>query len=140
MLIVRCGKLANQNIFDFPIASQKFFDIVALPNTESAMPHSAQNLIAAAHAVMCAKLAAITPSRITINPEPDEFEATAEYIHAVCRVMDEWILRVGQEVQSNASVRIDIDQFRGTFTDAVEGQAIFECEREAETLREDRAA
>lgn len=104
------------------------------------MPHSNQNLIAIAHGVMAAKLAGVTPPRLLVSPDPEDFEAVAEYVHAVARIMDEWMLRVGNEVQSNSTVKIDMGCFTGTFTDAVEGWALAEINREAEALREDRAA
>lgn len=98
------------------------------------------NPIRDAHNLMVTKLDCVTPPRLLTNPDPEDFEAVAEYIHAVARIMDEWMLNVGTDVQSNSTVRTDIDQFKGTFTDAVEGFALYEIQREAEALREDRAA
>jgi hypothetical protein len=93
-----------------------------------------------AHTLMVTRLATIAPPRIYINPDPEDFEAVSEYLMAVARVVDQCLLSVGQEVQSNASVRINLDLFTNTLRDEIEGNAVFEVLREAETIKEDRVA
>jgi hypothetical protein len=93
-----------------------------------------------AHTLMVTRLATIIPPRIYINPDPEDFEAVSEYLMAVASVVDQCLLSVGQEVQSNASVRINLDLFTNTLRDEIEGNAVFEVLREAETIKEDRVA
>ena len=93
-----------------------------------------------AHAFMVQRLAALQPPRIYANPDPEEFEATSEYLLDVARIVDEMILAVGREVKSSASVNINLDVFTNCLRDQLEGNATFEIEREVESLKQERAA
>lgn len=96
--------------------------------------------IAAAHAAMVAKLAAIIPPRLYASNDPEDFEATADYLLAVARVVDGMIRAVGEEVKSSANVRIDMDCFTDTLTHSLEGFATFEITRAADEIKAERAA
>jgi len=93
-----------------------------------------------AHELMLAKLCALRPPHITVNPDPEEFQATQEYLLNVARIVDAMIIEVGREVQSNSSLRIDLKLFENVLTDALEGFAVYEIEREIDDMKEERAA
>lgn len=99
-----------------------------------------QNPINDAHNTMIFRLAALIPPRIYVNPDPCEFENTADYLCDVARIVDQWLLAVGREVNSNTSVRIDMSLFTDQVLGAVEGNATYECTRAAEALAEDLVA
>ena len=98
------------------------------------------NPIAVAHAEAVRRLACLIPPRIYVNPDPQEFEATSEYLLDVARIVDELILSVGREVKSSASVRIDLATFTNVLRDGLEGFSIHEISREVASLKEDRNA
>ena len=56
------------------------------------------------------------------------------------KIDDEWLQLVGLEVKSNSTVRVNMDLFDGQFERAVDGWAVFECERVAEDLRDEYEA
>lgn len=99
-----------------------------------------QNPIAVAHAEAVRRLACLIPPRIYVNPDPEEFEATSEYLLDVARIVDELVLAVGREVKSNATCAIDLKLFSNVLTNALEGDATCEIGREVESLKEDRDA
>lgn len=93
-----------------------------------------------AHQTMLAKLAALRPPHIYVNPDPEEFGAVNEYLLDVARIVDECLLAVGREVKCNTPVRINMDLFTNVLRDALEGNACFEVERAIEDIRSERAA
>ena len=98
------------------------------------------NPIAVAHAEAGRRLACLIPPRIYANPDPQEFEATSEYLLDVARIVDELILAVGREVKSSASVNIDITSFENVLRTGLEGFATYEISREVASIKEDRNA
>lgn len=96
--------------------------------------------IKAAHELMLAKLCALNPPRLTVSPEPDQFEAVSEYLLDVARIVDAMILEVGRDVKSNASRNIDLRYFDNVLRDGLEGFAVYSITEEIEALKEERAA
>lgn len=87
-----------------------------------------------AHKAMVAKLAALTPPRIYIEPEPEDFENVRDYLADAREIINAWLSEVGKEVQSNAIVKLDMGQFSIEGLSDCEG----ECNRAAAALAEDR--
>lgn len=96
--------------------------------------------IKAAHELLLAKLCALFPPHIPVQPSPDDFEATREYLEDVARIVDQLILEVGREVQSNSSRAVDIRDFENVTLNALEADTLHYLTREADELRETRAA
>jgi hypothetical protein len=98
--------------------------------------------IKAAHELLLTKLAALTDfvPRISIDPNPSEFEDVETYIRDAVGFFDQWLSAIGNEIKANASCRIDESVFKDRFLNAVEGEATAEITRCADRVREDRAA
>lgn len=84
-----------------------------------------------------AKIARRRVPVVSVTPQPEQLHDVAEYVRGMAQDADEWLRLVGLEVKSNATVRVNMDLFDGQFERAVDGWAIFECERVAESLREE---
>ena len=95
------------------------------------------NAIAKAHAELVRELSAVVPPRIHVNPLPEEFEDTADYILRVAKMVDRWLLSVGLEVKCNATATVNLDAFRDIVAENLEGWATSECDSAAETLRQE---
>lgn len=100
---------------------------------------TAKHALAVIHQQMVLELSNMTVPRIHVDPEPEEFEDTADYILRVSQVMDRWLKAVGEEVRSNACVRVDLTVFEEQFEGAVQGNATHECDRVAGALHAERA-
>ena len=101
------------------------------------MPVISGNPLAKAHEAMVRELSRVVVPRIDVSPVPEQMEDVADYIERTARMFDRWLLKVGEELQSNATVNIDMSVFTDQFLGAVQGNATHECDREAEALRED---
>lgn len=119
---------------------QKAQQIVEAFKPLAQMAKPKPNPIRDAHAFMVQRLAALIPPKLYADNDPEDFEATTEYLLDVARIVDEMILSVGREVKSSASVNINLDVFTDCLRDQLEGNATFEISREAENIREERAA
>jgi hypothetical protein len=84
------------------------------------------------------QLSFVAVPKIHVSPFPEEFEDVADYILRMTQVFDRWLKAVGEEVQANALGRIEMDCFERSFTDAVEGNATFVCDKIAEDYRIER--
>jgi hypothetical protein len=71
--------------------------------------------------------------------DPDSLEAIGSYALEFARIIDEYFLVLGQELENNAPCKIGMKCFTNTFTRAVEGSADFEARRAADILREELA-
>lgn len=96
------------------------------------------NPFALYHMALVAELARIVVPKISVNPEPEEFEDVADYLLRVASMLDRWIHEIGEEVNRNTTVRLDMKMFDATFVNAVEGIATAECDRAARVAREER--
>lgn len=95
--------------------------------------------LAKAQSAMVGELVRLAAPKLSVNPEPEDFEDVADYLLRAARIVDAFIKEVGLEVQSSATTRIDMKCFTDVLKDALEGNATFEIDRCAEVLREDRA-
>ena len=103
-------------------------------------PANPNNPFEIAKRKLIAQLARLPVPRIDVTPEPEQLHDVADHLRAVAQAGDEWLRLVGLEVKSNATVRVNMDLFDGQFERAVDGWAVFECERVAEDLRDDYEA
>ena len=95
------------------------------------------NVIAKAHAELVRELSAVVPPRIHVNPLPEEFEDTADYILRVAKMVDRWLLSVGLEVKCNATATVNIDMFTEMVAGSIDGWATAECDGAANELRDE---
>ncbi len=73
-------------------------------------------------------------------PWPDDFETIASHIREVALLCDQWLVAVGHEVRQNASAcKIPARSFEQAFTGGTD-DARYECQREADALREEYEA
>lgn len=97
------------------------------------------NPLARHHAALVGELARFVVPRIHVNPLPEEFEDVADYLLRVSRACDRWLKSIGEEINRNATISIDMDVFTEQFVAAVDGNATFQCDRAAEELREEQS-
>lgn len=96
------------------------------------------NPFAQFQAQLVAELCRIVVPKISVNPEPEEFEDVADYLLRVARIFDRLLKAVGEEVDRNSTIKVDLSVFTDAFFSAVDGMATFECDRMARTVREER--
>jgi hypothetical protein len=93
--------------------------------------------IAKAHHALVRELSRIEIPRIAVSPEPEHFEAVADYIRRVTDLFDvTWLQAIGAEVASNALCTVDQKMFTGQFVGAIDGNATYELDACAEAARE----
>jgi hypothetical protein len=97
-----------------------------------------KNPIAMAYAAMLDQLRMLAIPHLPVNPEPEDFEDMADFGLRVAGCFDRFWKTVGDEAQSNATCNLDMKCFTNTFSDAMQGWATFEFDREAAALREER--
>ena len=95
--------------------------------------------IAKAQAAMVRELARLVAPKLHADPHAEEFEDVADYLLRVARVVDVFLLEVGEEVRCSATRKVDMSAFTDQLYDAVNGNATGECDRCADQVREDRA-
>lgn len=93
------------------------------------------NPIAKAHQDLVEQLSFVACPKIHVSPHPEEFEDVADYILRTAAFFDRWLKTVGEEVQANALGKIEMDCFERVFTDALEGNATFVCDKVASDYR-----
>lgn len=77
------------------------------------------------------------PGAIPVFPHPSCFAVAADHVREASRLFDEWLSAIGHEIADNSVCHVDHKQFRSAYTDAVDGNALYECERAAEALIEE---
>lgn len=106
--------------------------------TSTVTPIRPANPFEAARLALIKKLLEIkSPGSFSIFPIPCEFTAVHHHVSEVTAICNEWLSAIGHEVADNSSSRVDIDLFRTAFSDAVDGMALWEIEKQAEALIED---
>lgn len=106
--------------------------------TSTVTPIRPANPFETARLALIKKLLEIkTPGSFSVFPIPCEFTAVIDHMREVAGIVDEWCAAIGHEVSDNSSSRVDIDLFRSPMTDAIDGNATWEVEKQAETLLED---
>jgi hypothetical protein len=105
------------------------------PSSRLASPTS-KNPIAKAHFAMIRELARMHVPSISVSPEPEEFEDTADYLLRVAAVVDVFVREVGLEVKCNALSLVDLSEFENVMRDGIEGRCLHEIDMSAEAARE----
>lgn len=122
---------------DHPIRGE-FVRIAVVAEAQPANNVSA-NPFAQFHAALVGELARTVVPKLPINPEPADFEEVADYLIRMAQMFDRCLKAIGDEVDRNSTIALDKKVFDGMFFAAVDGQATFECDRAANTLREEHA-
>jgi hypothetical protein len=97
-----------------------------------------KNPIAVAYVAMLDQLRTLAVPHISVSPDPEQFEDVADFGLRVAQCFDRFWKSVGDEAQSNATCNLDMKCFTNTLTDAMQGWATHEFDREAAALREER--
>ena len=101
-------------------------------------PDKVNNPFEVARRKLVASIAAAqVPYGYPAYPAPDDHEAVRDHIREIAERCDEWLSAVGLEVKSNVTTKVSMSDFEHVFTDAVDGNTLFELDRAAEQLRED---
>jgi hypothetical protein len=101
-------------------------------------PIRSQSRFETARLALIKKLLEIkAPGSFSVFPHPQEFTVVIDHMREVAGIVDEWCAAIGHEVADNSSSRVDIDLFRSPLSDALEGNAQWEIEKQAEQLLED---
>lgn len=110
-------------------------------STSTITPIRSQNPFETARLALIKKLLAMSaPGSFSIFPYPSEFTSVADHVREATRIFDEWLAAIGHELSDNSNCNIDIDLFRSAYTDAVDGNALYEFERSSEILIEEHNA
>lgn len=111
-------------------------EFTEIPVTALAVPISAHPL-AKAHFALVQELARLNVPHYSTTATPEQHEDVADYLLRIAQAMDRHLKEVGQEVQSNCTVNIDLRGcFEHAFVAALDGNATFEIDRAARELRE----
>jgi hypothetical protein len=114
-------------------------EFTEVPVSALAIPPGAHSL-AKAHFALVQELARLNVPHYSTDPTPDQHEDVADYLVRIAQAMDRHLKEVGREVQANAtSVGVDAKCFDGVFLGAIDGNATFEIDRCAKTIREEHA-
>lgn len=99
-----------------------------------------KDALAQAHFALVNELARIAvPHGFDAFPMPEQFEDVADYLVRLAQAFDRFLLLVGQEAQSNASVKMNMAMFTNRFASDLEGNTTFELDRAAADIRESDA-
>ncbi len=116
--------------------------IIPLPTLFDALKAAAtrrpSSPMAKAHRTLVEDLALIAVPHFDVCPEAEQFEDVADYMLRVAAVCDRWLLEIGQEIKANATEGVDLKDFTEQFRGALEGNATFYCDRNAEALRHEQ--
>lgn len=72
-----------------------------------------------------------------MNPTPGFYDSILDHMCEVKALVDNWTSDVGFIVSDNAPMTLDIKLFDRPFSDALEGNALWELERAAMVLRDE---
>lgn len=107
-------------------------------STSTVTPIRPANAFETARLALIKKLLEIkSPDAFSVFPVPSQFTAIHHHVSEVTAICNEWLAAIGHEVADNSSSRVDLDLFRTAFSDAVDGMALWEIEKQAEALIED---
>lgn len=107
----------------------------ALAETLKRASQGRYNAIAVVHreAVQC--LARLFVPYISTTPDPEEFEAVADFAKRWAEIGDRVMKVLGEEVKANSCENVNLSLFEGQFLGAIEGNLTFEVDRCAEAMR-----
>jgi hypothetical protein len=109
-------------------------------STSTVTPIRPANPFETARLALIKKLLEVkAPGRFSVFPIPAEFTSVVDHMREVATIVDEWCAAIGHVVEDNSSSRVDIALFRSPMTDAIDGNAMWEVEKQAEALIEDCA-
>lgn len=84
---------------------------------------------------LIAKLLGVkAPAGFGSFPAPSDFTAVVDHMREVAAIVDEWCAAIGHQVADNSSARVDQSLFRSPMTDAIDGNAMWEVEKQGESL------
>lgn len=84
------------------------------------------------------KLATIKLHTIPTFPNPSDFRAVQDDLTVLWEIIDPVIEAIGRHARENTSHSFDLDLFRDQLRGALEGNATYELETQAEAIIEDR--
>lgn len=82
----------------------------------------------------------VCPKAYRVFPSPADHLNVAQHMRDVAEVIDDWFSFIGDEIAENAVTKVDRRCFEAVVTCAIDGNATYCAEREAEALSEGRAA
>ena len=80
----------------------------------------------------------IIPTRIPLEPAPDEIEMVADDLRVLARKVDAIVEAYGDYVGANAP-GLDRTLFKDVLFNAIDGNALYEIEQASQQLRDDNA-
>lgn len=85
-----------------------------------------------AHTAMLEALAKLpVPKPLVSYPHHDDFLAVRDYLRGVGGIVDQAIVCLGHQIKHVAECRVDMSQFEGVLTGAIDGNATYEIENAA---------
>lgn len=100
-------------------------------------PIRSSNPFEAAKQVLIHKLQVLKPPKLSVFPNPAEFDDTRDFLRELAEAFDEMIAAVGHQVADNSSARVDMGLFLSPVMDAISGNALYEIEMQKEALIEE---
>ena len=97
-----------------------------------------KHALARSHAAMVQELSTLHVPRISVAPEPEEFEDVADYLLRIADIFDRHLKELGAEAQSNSITKLDVSEFENQCRSAVEGNATFQLDKASAAFREER--
>lgn len=92
----------------------------------------------AALAVAVQKLADLKLHKIPMFPDPSDFRKLQDDLTAIWEIIDPLIEAIGQHARENSIAPFDLELFKCQLQSALEGNATYELETQAELLIEER--
>jgi hypothetical protein len=112
-------------------------EFTEIPVTALSVPINAHPL-AKAHFALVQELARLNVPHYGMHPTPEQHEDVADYLVRIAQAMDRHLKEVGREVQANAlGKHVDGKCFERAFLGAIEGNATFEIDQCAASLRDE---
>jgi hypothetical protein len=104
-------------------------------SSSTVTPIRPSNPFETARLALIKKLLAVkAPASFSVFPVPGEFTSVVDHLREAAGIFDEWLAAIGHEITDNSSSRVDMGLFRSAFTDAVDGNAMWEVEKQGEQL------
>lgn len=90
--------------------------------------------------IFLGRLEALRSPRIIGEPDGDDLRSISDHMVQVADAVDTYFEQLGRMVQSNAPVKVAQELFRSPCFDAIAGNAVFEVNRAAEALDQERVS
>jgi hypothetical protein len=82
----------------------------------------------------------VVPKAYRVFPSPDDHLSVRDHVRDVVAILDDWLSEIGDELADNAVSTVDLSCFKDAFLGAVDGNATFAFEQEADALIDGRRA